>query len=403
MNPNLEKLHPYPFEKLAQLTAEIQRPADLAPIALTIGEPQHPAPAKVLEALQQGLSQVSHYPATQGSLALRQAIADWCTRRFQLDAQPLDPATQVLPVNGTREALFAFVQAAIDPTRPAKVVMPNPFYQIYEGAALLAGAEAHYLACEEETGFQPDFTQVPAEVWAATQLVFICAPGNPTGALLSVEQQKQLIALADEHDFVICADECYSEIYHDEAQPPVGLLQVCAELGRQDYARCLVFHSLSKRSNLPGLRSGFVAGDAQWVQRFLRYRTYHGCAMPPHHQLASIAAWQDEAHVRENRALYRQKFDAVLDILTPVMDVQRPDAGFYLWPRTPIDDRLFTQRLLATQNLAVLPGRYLSREVEGHNPAAGRIRLALVAELAACIEGAQRIRRFIEAGCEEKR
>ncbi|WP_114417311.1 succinyldiaminopimelate transaminase [Marinospirillum perlucidum] len=399
MNPALDQLHPYPFEKLAKLTAGVKLPENLKRIAFTIGEPQHPAPEAVLKCLHESLPLVSKYPATKGIPELRQAIADWCQRRFHLDAQPLDPETQVLPVNGTREALFALVQAVVDRSRPARVVMPNPFYQIYEGAALLAGGQPHYLNATEENGFQPDFDQVPAEVWQETQVVFLCSPGNPTGALLSAEQQKKLITLADEHDFIICADECYSEIYFDEDQPPHGLLQVCAETGRQDYRRCLVFHSLSKRSNLPGLRSGFVAGDAELIQAFLRYRTYHGCAMPLHHQQASILAWGDEAHVKANRDLYRAKFDAVLEILQPVMDVQRPDAGFYLWPATPTDDEDFTRRLLESQNLAVLPGRYLSREVGGSNPAKGRIRIALVAELEECIEGAKRLRRFIETGC----
>lgn len=399
MNPHLDQLHPYPFEKLALLTAGVTPPADLKRIAFTIGEPQHEAPQVVLDALSGALKGVSKYPATKGDLYLRQAIADWCEWRFKLPAAAMNAETQVLPVNGTREALFAIVQTLIDATHPAKVVMPNPFYQIYEGAALLAGGQPHYLSCTAENGFQPDFTQVPAEVWRDTQLVFICSPGNPTGALLSLEQQKKLLELADEHDFVICADECYSEIYFDENNPPPGLLQACAESGRLDFSRCLVFHSLSKRSNLPGLRSGFVAGDEQLIQAFLRYRTYHGCAMPPHHQVASQVAWQDETHVKANREIYRTKFNAVLDILQPVMDIQRPDAGFYLWPVTPVDDELFTRRLLETQNLGVLPGRYLSREVDGLNPAVGRIRMALVAELEECIEGAQRLRRFIEAGC----
>lgn len=399
MNPDLEKLHPYPFEKLAQLTADVQPPAELKRIAFTIGEPQHPAPELVMTALRHALEGVSKYPATKGDLALREAIAGWCERRFHLAAHPLDPDSQVLPVNGTREALFACVQALVDSTRPAKILMPNPFYQIYEGAALLAGGQPYYLNCTPANGFQPDFNEVPAEVWQSTQLVFICSPGNPTGALLSFEQQKRLLELADEYDFIVCADECYSEIYFDEEQPPHGLLQVCAETGRTDYERCLVFHSLSKRSNLPGLRSGFVAGDARLLKSFLRYRTYHGCAMPPHHQTASIVAWKDEAHVQANRELYRAKFNAVLSILEPVMAIQRPDAGFYLWPSTPIDDETFARRLLEKENLAVLPGRYLSRTAEGVNPAENRIRMALVAELDECIEGAERLKRFIEAGC----
>ncbi len=403
MNPDLQRLHPYPFEKLAELTAGVQPNPALERIALTIGEPQHPAPVLVLDALRDALAKVSHYPATKGELSLREAMVDWCRRRFHLPNTCLNPDTQILPVNGTREALFAIVQALVDRQRPAKVVMPNPFYQIYEGAALLAGGQPHYLNATAETGFQPDFDQVPEKVWQETQLVFICSPGNPTGAVLSEAQQRRLLDLADEFGFVICADECYSEIYFDEAQPPLGLLDVCARAGRTDFSRCLVFHSLSKRSNLPGLRSGFVAGDAQLIQAFLRYRTYHGCAMPLHHQVASAVAWQDEAHVKANRDLYRTKFDAVLDILSPVMNIQRPDAGFYLWPQTPVDDKDFARRLLAEENVAVLPGSYLSRDVDGVNPGSARVRMALVAEPAICVEGAERLRRFIETGCGETR
>jgi len=299
-------------------------------------------------------------------------------------------------VNGTREALFAFTQAVVDRNANGLVVSPNPFYQIYEGAALLAGATPHYLPCLEENGFNPDFDAVPAEIWQRCQILFLCSPGNPTGALVPLETLQKLIALADEHDFVIAADECYSELYFDEANPPAGLLSACAALGRNDYKRCVVFHSLSKRSNLPGLRSGFVAGDAEILKAFLLYRTYHGCAMPVQTQLASIAAWKDEIHVRANRELYRAKFDAVLHILAPVMDVQRPDGGFYLWPKTPMDDQQFTRELFAREHVTVVPGSYLSREVDGASPGAGRVRMALVAPLAECIEAAQRIRHFIE-------
>ncbi|PKM21560.1 MAG: succinyldiaminopimelate transaminase, partial [Gammaproteobacteria bacterium HGW-Gammaproteobacteria-14] len=274
------------------------------------------------------------------------------------------------------------------------VVMPNPFYQIYEGAALLAGGEPVYLPCTEDTGLQPDFDAVPASVWERCQLLYICSPGNPTGAVLSIAQMQKLIALADRYDFIIASDECYADIYHRE--PPPGLLQACEAMGRDDYRRCTVFHSLSKRSNLPGMRSGFVAGDAHVLAQFLRYRTYHGCAMPMHHQLASIAAWQDDQHAADNRVLYQQKFDAVLDILGNVLDVQRPEAGFYLWPRTGISDEVFARDLKEQQNVTVLPGRYLSREVNGLNPGAGHVRMALVANLEECIEGAQRIRRFVE-------
>ncbi|MCJ8169746.1 succinyldiaminopimelate transaminase [Atopomonas sediminilitoris] len=398
MNPALEHLHPYPFEKLRALFAGVTPAADKSPIALSIGEPKHASPAFVAQALADNLAQLAVYPTTAGLPALRQQIARWAERRFALGDNGLNADTQVLPVNGTREALFAFTQTIID-NRPsdALVVSPNPFYQIYEGAALLAGVQPHYLACHAEHGFIPDFSAVPADIWQRCQLLFLCSPGNPTGAVIPSSTLQQLIALADQYDFVIASDECYSELYFDEAAPPVGLLQACAELGRTDFARCVVFHSLSKRSNLPGLRSGFVAGDASLLQAFLRYRTYHGCAMPIASQLASIAAWNDEAHVLANRDLYRAKFDAVLAILQPVLDVERPDASFYLWPRTPISDTEFARRLYAAEHVTVVPGSYLSREVNGDNPGAQRVRLALVAPLAECIEAAQRIRRFVES------
>ena len=396
MNNALNLLHPYPFEKLRALLAGVQPPADKRAIALSIGEPKHRSPDFVAQTLADNLDQLAVYPTTLGIPALRDAIARWCEGRFGLAAEALDPARHVLPVNGTREALFAFTQAVVDRDADGLVVSPNPFYQIYEGAALLAGATPHYLPCLEQNGFNPDFDAVPAEIWQRCQILFLCSPGNPTGALVLLETLKKLIALADEHDFVIAADECYSELYFVEANPPAGLLSACAALGRDDYKRCVVFHSLSKRSNLPGLRSGFVAGDAEILKAFLLYRTYHGCAMPVQTQLASIAAWNDEIHVRANRELYRAKFDAVLDILAPVMDVQRPDGGFYLWPRTPIDDQQFTRELFAHEHVTVVPGSYLSREVNGASPGANRVRMALVAPLAECIEAAQRIRHFIE-------
>ena len=391
MNPDLSLLHPYPFEKLAALFNGIT-PADKPHIALSIGEPQHPAPAFIQQAVQQHSALLSRYPTTLGVAELRHAIAGWLQRRFQLAG--VNPDTQVIPVNGTREALFAFAQACLDRRQQPLVLMPNPFYQIYEGAALLAGGQPLYLPCTEASGLQPDYGAVPASVWERCQLLYICSPGNPTGAVMSVAQMQALIDLADRYDFVIASDECYADIYDDT--PPPGLLQACAAMGRHDYRRCVVFHSLSKRSNLPGMRSGFVAGDAGVLAGFLRYRTYHGCAMPMHHQLASIAAWNDEQHAADNRALYRQKFDAVLDILGDVMDVSRPDAGFYLWPRTGISDETFARELKRQQNVTVLPGRYLSRDVDGRNPGAGRVRLALVATLDECIEGARRIRQFVE-------
>jgi N-succinyldiaminopimelate aminotransferase len=396
MNDALNLLQPYPFEKLRALLAGAQPPADKRPIALSIGEPKHRSPEFVARALADNLEQLAVYPTTLGLPALREAIAGWAERRFGLAAGAVDPARQVLPVNGTREALFSFTQAVVNRADEGLVVSPNPFYQIYEGAALLAGAQPHYLPCLAENGFNPDFDAVPTDVWQRCQILFLCSPGNPTGALVPLETLKRLIALADEHDFVIAADECYSELYFDEANPPAGLLSACAALGRHDFKRCVVFHSLSKRSNLPGLRSGFVAGDADILKAFLLYRTYHGCAMPVHVQLASAAAWNDEIHVRANRELYRAKFEAVLQILEPVLDVARPDGGFYLWPKTPIDDQRFTRELFEQEHVTVVPGSYLSREVEGLNPGADRVRMALVAPLAECIEGAERIRAFIE-------
>ncbi|WP_252274384.1 succinyldiaminopimelate transaminase [Pseudomonas subflava] len=396
MNHALTQLQPYPFEKLRALLAGANPPADKRPIALSIGEPKHESPAFVAKALADNLDQLAVYPTTLGIPALREAIAAWCERRFGVPAGWLDAARHVLPVNGTREALFAFTQTVVRREAKGLVVSPNPFYQIYEGAALLAGAEPHYLPCLEDNGFNPDFDAVPADVWQRCQILFLCSPGNPTGALIPLAELKKLIALADEHDFVIAADECYSELYFDEENPPPGLLSACAELGRSDFKRCVVFHSLSKRSNLPGLRSGFVAGDADILKAFLLYRTYHGCAMPVQTQLASVAAWQDEAHVRANRDQYRAKYDAVLEILQPVLDVQRPDGSFYLWAKTPGDDTAFTRELFAQEHVTVVPGSYLSREVNGDNPGAGRVRLALVAPLAECIEAAQRIRRFIQ-------
>jgi len=392
MNSDLDKLQPYPFEKLNVLKAGITPPS-LPLIALSIGEPKHAAPALVRTALIDNLAGLSTYPTTKGSAELREAIAAWATRRFQL--QLLDPETQILPVNGTREALFAFAQTVIDRSNDPLVVAPNPFYQIYEGAAYLAGAEPYFINCTAAKNFVPDFDAVPDAVWQRCQLLFLCSPGNPTGAVLDAATLKKLIVLADRHDFIIASDECYSEIYFDEQSPPLGLLQVCRELGRDDYRRCVVFHSLSKRSNVPGLRSGFVAGDAAVLKKFLLYRTYHGCAMPLQNQRASIAAWNDEQHVRDNRELYRRKFDAVLNILGDTLDVTRPQAGFYLWARTPIDDCEFARALFAQQHVAVLPGQYLARDTEHGNPGRHRIRMALVASIDECVEATKRIRHFV--------
>ncbi|OLS59656.1 succinyldiaminopimelate transaminase [Pseudomonas putida] len=397
MNNALNQLQPYPFEKLRALLGGVTPAADKRAIALSIGEPKHTSPAFVAKALADNLDQMAVYPTTLGLPALRESIAHWCERRFGVPAGWLDAARHVLPVNGTREALFSFTQAVVQRSDDGLIISPNPFYQIYEGAALLAGAKPHYLPCLDQNGFNPDFDAVPADVWQRCQILFLCSPGNPTGALVPLETLKKLIALADQYDFVIAADECYSELYFDEQSPPPGLLSACAELGRSDFKRCVVFHSLSKRSNLPGLRSGFVAGDAEILKGFLLYRTYHGCAMPVQTQLASIAAWNDEAHVRDNRDLYREKFDAVLEILAPVLDVQKPDGGFYLWAKVPgNDDAAFCRGLFEQQHVTVVPGSYLSREVDGVNPGAGRVRMALVAPLAECVEAAKRIRAFIE-------
>ncbi|MFZ5620079.1 MAG: succinyldiaminopimelate transaminase [Pseudomonadota bacterium] len=396
MNPDLQRLLPYPFERLARLKAGITPPAALPHVNLSIGEPKHQPPHFVAEQLISHLHGLATYPLTRGSDELRTAMAEWLVRRFDLPAGSIDPARHILPVNGTREALFAFAQAVIDRSRAPQVVMPNPFYQIYEGAALLAGAEPWFQNTTAETGYRPDFGSVPTEVWERCQLVYICTPGNPSGAVLDTAALQQLIGLADRHDFVIASDECYSELYPDETAPPTGLLAAAAAMGRTDYRRCVVFHSLSKRSNLPGLRSGFVAGDADVMAGFLRYRTYHGCSMPPATQAASLAAWTDEAHVRDNRELYRQKFAAVLNTLDGALDVRMPDAGFYLWARTPVDDTEFARGLFAQQNVTVLPGSYLSRDAHGINPGRDHVRMALVAPLEECVEAAQRIRAYVE-------
>jgi N-succinyldiaminopimelate aminotransferase len=395
MNPHLALLQPYPFEKLAQLKQGIAPPADKPHIALSIGEPQHPTPHFIAEALISHAHGLAKYPTTKGLAELRLAIADWLTQRFALPAGSLDAERHVLPVGGTREALFAFAQCVVDGSAKPLVAMPNPFYQIYEGAALLAGAEPYFLNTTRDNGYLPDFDAVPADVWQRCQLLYVCSPGNPTGAVLPLAEYQKLIELAERYDFVIASDECYSELYNDEAAPPPGLLQAAAAMGNTDYRRCVVFHSLSKRSNAPGLRSGFVAGDAEILKSFLLYRTYHGCAMPVQVQQASRLAWRDEAHVRANRAAYREKFAAVHTVLAEVLDVTLPPAGFYLWPKTPVADEAFARRLFAEENLTVLPGSYLSRDAHGLNPGAGHVRLALVAELDECIDAAERIRRFV--------
>lgn len=397
MNPDLQKLQPYPFEKLAQLKSGCQPPTELQHIALSIGEPKHPTPAFISDALIQHIDGLTRYPLTKGSDELRQAIAQWLVRRFSLNEGSIDFNQQVLPVSGTREALFAFSQCMIDRSKNPLIAMPNPFYQIYEGAAYLAGATPYFLNTLADTGFIPDFEQVSAATWDQCQILTICSPGNPSGAVIDIPTLQKLIHLADQHDFIIAADECYSELYADEDQPPPGLLEAAAKMGRHAYERCIVFHSLSKRSNAPGLRSGFVAGDAALIKQFLLYRTYHGCALPPPTQMASIQAWRDESHVIENRDLYRQKFKAVIKILSPVLTLQAPQGAFYLWVETPISDTAFTRGLFEQQHVTVLPGSYLSREAHGVNPGRNRVRMALVASMEECVEAATRIREYVSS------
>lgn len=384
MNPLLGRLQPYPFEKLRALIAGVPPNPALQPINLSIGEPKHPTPDLVRTALAGALDGLAAYPATAGTPALREAIAAWLMRRYALPA--LDAATQVLPVNGSREALFAFAQTVIDPAGgAARVACPNPFYQIYEGAALLAGAQPVFLN---------DGGAFDALDWRGVQLAYVCSPGNPTGRVLRLEDWRRLFALSDRHGFVIAADECYSELYYDESSPPLGALQAAQQLGRRGFERLVAFSSLSKRSNAPGMRSGFVAGDAEVLQRFLLYRTYHGSAMSLPVQQASIAAWGDEAHVRANRRLYAEKYRAVLPLIAAPLVTAMPEGGFYLWVRTPGDDAAFARELLRQYNVLVLPGSFLARDAHGTNPGRNHVRLALVAPLAECVEAAQRISRL---------
>ncbi len=404
MNPHLSRLQPYPFEKLRLLFAEDGDPTattGLQEIKLSIGEPQHATPAFIRQALAENLSGLSAYPNTQGSDALRATLAAWISRRYGIPL--LDAATQVLPVNGSREALFAFAQTVIDGARPgALVVCPNPFYQIYEGAAYLAGAQPVFLNTLPENGFEMDFGSLSAADWQRVQLVYVCSPGNPSGKVIGLETWRKLFELSDRYNFVIASDECYSEIYFDEADAPLGGLEAAKKLGRDDYRNLVMFSSLSKRSNVPGLRSGFVAGDAAIVKKFLLYRTYHGSAMSPPVQAASIAAWNDEAHVRENRRQYSAKFDQVTPLIAEHLDVARPDAGFYLWASTarytrngrPFSDTEFARLLRSQYNVTVLPGSFLARETNGCNPGENFIRIALVANIEECLEAAQRIADF---------
>ncbi len=397
MNPRLAALHAYPFERLARLKAGLAPPPALKHIAMSIGEPQHAPPEFVLESLRRHLAELGSYPTTAGVLPLREACAAWLTRRYLLRPGSVDPESMVLPVNGTREALFAFVQAAVDGAHEPAVLMPNPFYQIYEGAALLAGARPYFLDTVAAGDFVPDLAQVPAALWQRCQVLLLCTPGNPTGAVLSLDFLKRALDLADRYDFIVASDECYADIYLDESAPPPGLLEAAEAAGHDRFERCVVFHSLSKRSSLPGLRSGFVAGDPTLIARFLLYRTYHGCAMPVPTQEASTAAWADDVHAAANRALYQEKFAKVLPILAPLLDVARPAGAFYLWPQVPGDDEDFVRGLFAQQNITVLPGSYLGRDAGGGNPGAGRVRISLVPPVAACVEAAGRMAEFLRA------
>ena len=391
MNPNLDRLHPYPFQKLAALFAGITPNAQYAPISLSIGEPKHPTPEFIKAALIANIGGLAYYPLTAGTDALRETIAGWLAKRHGI-AQP-DAKTQVLPVNGSREALFAIAQTVVDASTAAPIVVaPNPFYQIYEGAALLAGAETRFLDLNPDKDYRLDPEQLDETTWANTQLIYVCSPGNPTGHVMQLEEWRRLFDLSDRHGFTIASDECYSEIYLDESAPPLGALKAAHALGRTDFRRLLIFGSLSKRSSVPGMRSGFVAGDAAIIEKFRLYRTYHGSAMSPAVQAASVAAWSDEAHVVENRRLYREKFAQVVPLLREVCEVDAPQGGFYLWMRTPVPATQFAKRLYEHYNVSVLPGAYLARETHGVNPGQDRVRIALVAPLQECLEAAGRIR-----------
>ena len=394
MNPRLDTLQPYPFEKLRLLLAQAGTPpAGLRAINLSIGEPKHAAPQCVKDAIVGALDGLSSYPPTKGDPKLRQAISDWIGKRYNIPCP--NPETQVLPALGSREALFAFAQVVLDSTKDGIVVCPNPFYQIYEGAALLGGATPYYVNSDPKLNFGCDWATVPTEIWARNQLLFVCSPGNPAGNVMDLAEWQTLFELSDRYGFVIASDECYSEIYLDEAHPPLGGMQAAVQLGRTDFRNLISFSSLSKRSNVPGMRSGFVAGDARLIAKFLLYRTYHGSALSPVVSAASIAAWQDEAHVIDNRQQYRAKFDAVLPILEPVLDVKRPDASFYLWAGTKGSDADFVRDLLTHTNVTTLPGSFVGRTVNGVNPGQNRIRIALVAPLAECVEAAHRIADFV--------
>jgi N-succinyldiaminopimelate aminotransferase len=395
LNPSLNDLHPYAFERLEALFNGVEPNANYRLIKLYIGEPKHPTPPFIRDALSAGLDGLAVYPSTLGGEELRHAISSWIAKRYGIPS--LDPASQIIPVNGSREALFGLAQAVVDRTKPEPtVVMPNPFYQIYEGAAILAGARPEYLNTTAESRYALNLAQLSDSVWARTQLVYVCSPGNPTGAVLTLADWRQLFELSDRFGFLIASDECYSEIYFEEGRAPLGGLQAAFNLGRRDFRRLIMVSSLSKRSNTPGLRSGFVAGDAAVLKPYYLYRTYQGGAMPPANYTASLAAWRDEAHVVENRRLYREKFAAVLDVLGTAVATERPEAAFYLWLRTPIADTEFARRLYAEYNVSVLPGTFLARQARGVNPGQGYVRIALVASVAECVEAAQRIKEFFK-------
>ena len=395
MNPNLTKLQPYPFEKLKKLTSQQAPNAYLEAISLAIGEPKHPTPIIIKDELSKNINDLAKYPTTLGSDVLRNTCANWLIKRFHLSEKSIDGKHNLLPVNGTREALFSFAQCIIDYNNKPIVLIPNPFYQIYEGAALLAGAKPIYYDCNVVGGDIPALWDISDEIWNQCQLLYICTPGNPTGEVAPAHTLQKLIGHSIKHQFVIASDECYSEIYSPNTTPPSGLLKNAQEMGNKSFQNCIAFYSLSKRSNAPGLRSGFVAGSKDLIKNFLKYRTYHGCAMPLPTQGASIAAWSEESHVETNRQQYAEKFDAVLGILQPVLDCQRPDAGFYLWPKLPIDEVEFCKLLFNKKNVLTLPGSYLARSVNGYNPGKNRVRLAMVATKKECIEAANRIKELL--------
>lgn len=396
MNPNMTKLQPYPFEKLNKLISQQQVYSQLQVVSLAIGEPKHPTPAIIKDELNRNIKDLAKYPTTRGADRLRIACANWIRNRFQLSEKNLSSKRNILPVNGTREALFAFAQCVIDSSNNPVVLIPNPFYQIYEGAALLSGAEPIYYDCTVVDGDIPALWEISDNIWQRCQLLYICTPGNPTGEVAPAHTLQKLIEHSIKHQFVIASDECYSEIYSPQSTPPNGLLHYAQEMGNETFQNCMAFYSLSKRSNAPGLRSGFVVGSSELIEQFFSYRTYHGCAMSLPTQAASVAAWSDESHVESNRQKYAEKFDAVLDILQPVLTCQRPDAGFYLWPKLPMNEVEFCKLLYTKKNVLTLPGSYLARSVNGYNPGENRVRLALVAELAECIEAAQRIKELLE-------